>query len=100
MTWLERLRRRRQPPLPCQEVVELVTSYLENSLPPGDHARMSAHLAACPGCGAYVEQMRDTLSLLGRLAPQDVSADAQRALGEAFRAWRAGALPAEGQQSG
>ncbi len=49
--------------LPCRELVELVTDYLEGALPPGERARFDAHVAACPGCGEYLEQMRATLVL-------------------------------------
>lgn len=48
----------------CREVVEIVTGYLDGALSAEDHARMEAHLAACPPCGTYVEQIRTT----GRLA--------------------------------
>ena len=49
--------------LPCQELVELVTDYLEGALPPGERARFDAHVAECPGCTEYLEQMRATLAL-------------------------------------
>jgi anti-sigma factor RsiW len=47
----------------CQELVELVTDYLEGALPPEDVARFEAHVAACPGCEAYLEQMRTTIAV-------------------------------------
>jgi anti-sigma factor RsiW len=49
--------------LPCQELVELVTDYLEDALPPAERARFEAHLAECPGCSNYLEQMRATITL-------------------------------------
>ena len=49
--------------LACQELVELVTDYLEGALPAAERARFDAHVAACPGCGEYLEQMRATLAL-------------------------------------
>jgi anti-sigma factor RsiW len=48
----------------CREVVELVTDYLDGALAPDVHERFEAHLAACPPCVFYVEQIRTT----GRLA--------------------------------
>ena len=51
--------------LTCQELVELVTDYLEGTLPEGERARFDEHLAECPGCDAYVEQMRTTVRLAG-----------------------------------
>ena len=50
--------------LTCQELVELVTAYIEGALPPDEHALFEAHLAVCRGCTAYLEQMRQTISLL------------------------------------
>jgi anti-sigma factor RsiW len=47
----------------CRELVELVTDYLEGALAPGLHARLEAHLDACPPCVEYVEQIRTTSRL-------------------------------------
>jgi anti-sigma factor RsiW len=76
------------PPLPCQELVELVTDYLEGALPPAERERFELHLAGCDGCTAYVEQMRTTIRLTGRLRPEDIGDDAREALTRAFRDWR------------
>jgi anti-sigma factor RsiW len=74
--------------LPCQELVELVTDYLEDRLPASQRARFDAHLAQCSGCRTYLEQMRQTVSLLGHLPEEALSPDAERQLLEAFRGWR------------
>ena len=42
----------------CQEAVELVTDYLEGTLPRRSRRRFEAHLRACPNCTAYLEQIR------------------------------------------
>lgn len=74
--------------LSCRELVELVTDYLEGDLPAEEHERVGRHLETCQGCHAYVEQMRQTIELTGRLTVEDVSPEAEAALLEAFRAWR------------
>ena len=51
----------------CQELVELVTEYLEGALPASDRRRFDEHLAECPHCVAYLDQMRITIRLVGRL---------------------------------
>jgi len=51
-------------PLMCQEFVELVTDYLEGTLPPAERARMDAHLADCDGCSGYLEDMRRLVGTL------------------------------------
>lgn len=73
--------------LSCQELVELVTDYVEGALAPEEHERVERHLELCQGCWTYVEQMRQTIALTGRLTVEDVSPQAELALLEAFRAW-------------
>jgi anti-sigma factor RsiW len=75
----------------CQELVELVTAYLDGALDPASRQRFDAHLAECPGCREYLDQYRRTIAGLGRLTPDQLSADARDALLAAFRDWhRAG----------
>ena len=71
--------------LSCQELVELVTDYLEGSLGWRDRRRVARHLAACDGCDRYVEQMRETLELLGTVPVDTISPEAQATLLDAFR---------------
>jgi anti-sigma factor RsiW len=75
--------------LSCQELVELVTTYLEGALSAEDETRFEEHIAGCDGCAAYLEQMRATIRLVGRLTPEAIPADAERELLEAFRSWKA-----------
>jgi anti-sigma factor RsiW len=75
--------------LTCRDFVELVTDYLEGRLGPRARARFEEHLALCPGCDAYLEQMRATLAALGRLPEERLSGAARGALLSAFRDWNA-----------
>jgi anti-sigma factor RsiW len=72
----------------CRELVELVTDYLEGALDPSTRGRVDEHLAACPGCRAYLDQMRTTISVTGRLHERDLEPAAREALLHAFRGWR------------
>ena len=74
--------------LSCQELVELVTDYLEGALPAEDMARFEEHLAPCDGCRNYLEQMRETIRLVGTLTPASLSPEAEGALLAAFRDWK------------
>jgi anti-sigma factor RsiW len=74
--------------LECQEVVEVVTDYLEGALPLADRIRFEQHLAFCQGCVDYLEQLRTTIRLTGTLTPDAVPAPAMEALLDAFRTWR------------
>jgi anti-sigma factor RsiW len=76
--------------LSCQELVELVTAYLERALSAEEQARFEDHLGTCSPCQAYLEQMRTTIRLAGRLTPDAIPADAERELLEAFRSWKRG----------
>ena len=72
----------------CQELVELVTEYLEGALPDSDRRRFDEHLEACPYCVAYVEQIRATVRLTGRLGEGDLQGEAIEKLLAAFGDWK------------
>jgi anti-sigma factor RsiW len=75
------------PEMPCRELVELITDYLEDRLSAIDRARFEAHLAECDGCRAYLDQFRQTIRALGRLPEESLSAAARDTLLTAFRDW-------------
>ena len=75
--------------LSCQELVELVTDYLEGALPRRERARFERHLAACGGCEAYLAQMRTMLDVLGRIDADHLDDEVVEEWLEAFRGWRA-----------
>ncbi|HEV2457192.1 MAG TPA: zf-HC2 domain-containing protein [Ktedonobacterales bacterium] len=76
--------------LTCQELVELVTAYLEGALPPEEYERFDAHLAYCVGCRNYLDQMRETIGLVGTLCDETVPSEATEHLLQAFRTWKQG----------
>ena len=75
--------------LSCRELVELVTDYLEGALLEEERLRFEDHVARCGGCTIYLEQIRQTISVLGHLPEEVLTPDAERELLEAFRDWRA-----------
>jgi anti-sigma factor RsiW len=80
--------RRRRQDLVCREAVELITDYLEGALDRRDHARLEAHLAACPHCSEYLAQMRRTLDALGRIEPEALDPRVQDELVALYRRWQ------------
>lgn len=76
--------------LSCRELVELVTAYHEGALAPDERARFEAHLAICPPCVYYVEQLDLTVRALGGLNTQIEQSQATQELLKLFRAWKAG----------
>jgi anti-sigma factor RsiW len=75
--------------LSCQELVELVTDYLEGALPDEERVRLERHLQTCDGCRDYVEQMRTTISLTGEARPAALTPEVEEALLASFRDWKA-----------
>jgi anti-sigma factor RsiW len=71
--------------IPCAQIVEMVTQYLEDTLEPADRQSFEEHLADCPPCHRYVEQIQLTLSQLGAVHEPDLSPAAWDALRAAFR---------------
>jgi len=74
----------------CRELVEVITDYLEGTLPADDRARFEAHLEECPYCVNYLEQMREMIDTLGELSEESLSPRAREQLLNAFRGWAAG----------
>ena len=72
-------------PISCQEVVELVTDYLEGAMSPEDVARFDHHLSLCEGCVFYVDQIRMTIAAVGRIGDDDVPPEIRDDLVAAFR---------------
>ena len=83
----QRIRGRREPDLTCAQVVELVTDYLEGGLSAADRARFEGHLTECDGCTNYLDQIRVTIAVVGRVHEDDLSAEAKAELLAAFRGW-------------
>jgi predicted anti-sigma-YlaC factor YlaD len=73
--------------LTCQQLVEIVTDYLEGALDPVDSVRFEKHLVMCDGCSIYLDQMHEVVRLTGTLREESIPADARDALLAAFRGW-------------
>ncbi len=74
--------------LPCQQIVELVTDYLEGAMDAPLRESFEAHLAGCPHCTHYLEQIEATIRVAGTIRPEDLSPDFRAGLIEAFREFR------------
>lgn len=74
----------------CQELVELVTDYLEGALAPAELRRFEEHIALCDGCSEYLDQLRRTIELTGTVTLDDLTPEAESELLYAFRTWHAG----------
>lgn len=74
--------------LTCQELVELVTDYLEGALQISERTRFEVHLKSCQGCRNYLEQMRLTIQLTGQLTEDNLSPAVRDELLNVFRHWK------------
>jgi anti-sigma factor (TIGR02949 family) len=72
----------------CQEVVELVTDYLERALPADEAELFEQHINFCDGCASYLDQLRTTVAAVGRIKEEDVPAETREKLMTAFREWK------------
>jgi anti-sigma factor RsiW len=73
--------------LPCSEIVELMTDYIEGAMEPAVSERFERHIANCPPCAEYLQQMRSVTAVAGRLPEEDIPEPTLTALREAFRGW-------------
>jgi anti-sigma factor RsiW len=75
-------------------MVEVVTEWTEGALGDDERAAIEEHLALCPACTAYVDQLRATTALAAMLAEPDASESVpdgvKSRLLAAFRASRPG----------
>ena len=71
----------------CNELVELVTAYLDESLDLETRARFDLHLLECDGCTNYLQQFRATVQAVGRIRDDDLDPALRDRLLDAFRDW-------------
>jgi predicted anti-sigma-YlaC factor YlaD len=71
--------------VPCQEIVEWVTDYLEGALGSERQRLFEEHLADCPPCTLYLQQIQTTLATVGDVGDDDLSPEAWTTLRGAFR---------------
>jgi Putative zinc-finger len=72
----------------CDQVVELATEYVEHALPAELVEAFEMHLNFCDGCFTFIEQIRTTAELGGRLEEEQIPKETKAQLLAAFRDWR------------
>lgn len=77
--------------LTCQELVELVTAYLDEAMPAAERERFDAHIGTCVQCRTYLAQFRQTIRLTGTLREDDLAPEARQRMLAAFRDWHGSA---------
>ena len=74
--------------LTCEELVEIVTEYLEGGLSDAERERFEEHVVACSGCANYLDQIRVTIEVAGRVTVDDLMEETKTELLAAFRDWK------------
>lgn len=75
-------------PLNCNELVELVTAYLDGTLELDERSRFDMHLLECDGCENYLQQFRATIATVGKIGADELDPEFRHRLIDAFRNWR------------
>jgi hypothetical protein len=74
--------------LTCEELVELVTEYLEGGLADSERERFEEHVVVCGGCSNYLDQIRVTIEVAGRVTVDDLMEETKTELLAAFKDWK------------
>jgi anti-sigma factor RsiW len=72
----------------CNELVELVTAYLDGALDADTRARFDVHLLECDGCENYLQQFRGTVRTLREVGNETLDPTFRDRLLNAFRDFR------------
>lgn len=71
-------------PLVCRAAVALMSDYLDGALSRRLRRRLEAHLARCPHCTTYLDQIREIVAASGAVVPDDLEPAALDALVTVF----------------
>ena len=73
----------------CQEMIEVVTNYLDDALSQDERQQFERHLSYCAGCTTYVDQMRETIRQTGMVPREESLPPALREeILARFRSWK------------
>jgi anti-sigma factor RsiW len=64
----------------CRHVVELIMSYLDDTLDPAERLAFEAHIADCRNCWRFLSSYRATITLGHRLRDEDIPSDVRERL--------------------
>ena len=76
--------------IPCREIVELITDYIEETMSRSERRRFEAHIAGCENCSEYLRQMRATIIASGSLREEDLTPQMREEFSDMFRRWQSG----------
>jgi Putative zinc-finger len=68
--------------IPCDQAVWQLWEYVENSVPPVDHAKITEHLAICQRCCGELEFVKHLRGLLAAQSTDEVPQEVIRQLNQ------------------
>ncbi len=78
-----------QHPESCQDILALLSDYVDFELPLAVCGEVERHLADCPPCREFVDRLRETIALCHAYAPGALPSPlSDRARSELESAWR------------
>jgi len=86
--------------LTCQKLTTLGSDYLDGALDAAARAELEEHLAACPGCTVWLQQLRMTSRAIGALPRPGLPLEVRQASLAAFDRWAERSGAAAGARSG
>ena len=79
---------RRTESMTCQDVIALLSRYLDGALSPGQWTQLETHLAACGNCSEHLAQIRASIRLAGQTEPDELDPATRNALSDLYRSWQ------------
>jgi hypothetical protein len=76
--------------LECQDVVEVVSDYIDDALPIQQRTKLEHHLVYCTGCATYTRQLRDQKKAFSVEGAHAITPAERAKLFGAFHKWKAG----------
>ena len=74
--------------LACDDVMQRVTEYLDQALPPGAQGAFERHLGECANCTRHLQEIRQTIHRLGALPREPMPASMKDRLLQALHSRR------------
>ena len=74
----------------CKDITELITDYLEGTMSFVDRLSFTMHIAMCPPCKRYVEQMKLTVATTGEIPSEPLPEHVESELMTIFQDCKAG----------
>jgi anti-sigma factor RsiW len=56
----------------CDDVIQLLTDYLDGELEPESQSQLDLHFKKCPPCVTFLETFRATIELTGTFRCEDI----------------------------